>query len=67
MTQHNRETLLVLADRWDRTGISAAKQAASSEVWYRDERCDLAHAANCFTVAAALRARATLDLTGEKA
>ena len=62
MTQHNRETLLALADRWDRTGISAAKQAASSESRGHAETCDLARAANCFTVAAALRAHA-----GEKA
>jgi hypothetical protein len=48
---------LALADGYERAGIAAAKQGASKEPWYQNARQDIAHAANCFAVAAALRSQ----------
>ena len=59
MTQHNRETLLALADRWTQDGIDGAVHARLKNPWGRGARSCLAHAANCFTVAASLRATAS--------
>ena len=48
--------LLKLAEQWEQAGIVAAKAAANPAPWYHNARHDIAHAANCFTAAAALRA-----------
>lgn len=48
--------LLKLADAVEDEGLRTAKRTVSKEPWYHAERADVAHAANCFTVAAALRA-----------
>jgi hypothetical protein len=50
-----------LASALDKAGISAAKQATSDAPWYKTARQDVAHAANCFAVASALRALPVTD------
>ncbi len=45
-----------LADEWEKAGIIAAKGATYTAPWYKTCRADLAHAANCFVVAAGIRA-----------
>lgn len=51
--------LIALAEHWEQRGCEMAKVAASQERWHVNERQELAHAANCFAVAAALRSRAS--------
>ena len=79
MTQHNRETLLALADRYCEalTPSTATKVAYIGEFSFTVEDCD--EDGEHFTrrvyvpwdttkqIMAAIRARATLDPTGEKA
>ena len=50
--------LMRMAERWEKAGVVAATVASSDAPWYKNARPDLAHSANCFAVAAALRARA---------
>ena len=63
MTQHNRETLLALADQWTRGAIRQAGKILNLDP--NTARNNAVEIAAMFEVAAALRA--TLDLTGEKA
>ena len=51
-----RATILALAERAEAAMIRAANYTTDKDPWYKDERLDMAHAANCATVAAALRA-----------
>ena len=51
-----RATLLALAERVEAAMVLAAESTTIKDPWYKDERRDMAHAANCATVAAACRA-----------
>lgn len=53
--------LLALAGEWQEAGLRAATGATSNAPWYKSARHDIAHAANCLTVARELRALANQE------
>jgi hypothetical protein len=59
------DDLLKLAGAIEGAGLVAARQTASDQPWYHAARPDMAHAANCFAVASAIRAIAN-NTNGEQ-